>query len=187
MNWGLIKTILILPGNVLVFVPALLVWAFDGTRYETLRATPEDAHFWLGLGVGAVGLVLMIWTVRIFMTFGQGTPAPWDPPQRLVVRGPYRHVRNPMITGVLLFLLAEALLLGSWPITVWLVVFLVANMIYFPLSEERGLEKRFGDDYRLYSANVPRWIPRLKPWSLPEAPPQDPAPNPPARDDASVP
>ena len=182
MKWSLLKTLFILPGTVLVFVPGLIVWASAATRFAAVPASRMDALFWVGLAVGAVGLALMVWTVRIFITFGQGTPAPWDPPQKLVVRGPYRYVRNPMITGVLLFLMMEAFLLRSWPITVWLVVFLVANMIYFPLSEEKGLERRFGDAYRQYSAHVPRWIPRLRPWSPPEVADDGPPGSPADRD-----
>jgi protein-S-isoprenylcysteine O-methyltransferase Ste14 len=98
------------------------------------------------------------------MKFGDGTPAPWDPPQKLVIRGPYRHVRNPMITGVLLMLLAEALWFQSWPLALWMLIFFLGNFVYFPLVEEKGLEKRFGNDYREYKAHVPRWIPRLHPW-----------------------
>jgi protein-S-isoprenylcysteine O-methyltransferase Ste14 len=80
------------------------------------------------------------------------------------VRGPYRYVRNPMIIGTLLMLLAEAMLLRSWPIGAWMVVFFIGNSIYFPLIEEKGLENRFGGDYREYRAHVPRWIPRILPW-----------------------
>jgi protein-S-isoprenylcysteine O-methyltransferase Ste14 len=69
-----------------------------------------------------------------------------------------------MITGVLLMLSAEALLLQSWPIAAWMMLFFIGNAIYFPLVEEKGLEKRFGNEYRDYKANVPRWIPRLRPW-----------------------
>ena len=69
-----------------------------------------------------------------------------------------------MITGAALMLLAETMLFKSWPLALWLVVFFIGNAIYFPLIEEKGLEKRFGDDYRIYKANVPRWIPRPKPW-----------------------
>ncbi len=105
--------------------------------------------------------------MRLFATHGRGTPAPWDPPQRLVVAGPYRHVRNPMITAVLLVLLAEALLLRSWGVAAWLLFFATANMAYFPVIEEPGLRQRFGKAYEDYSTNVPRWIPRLRPWSPP--------------------
>jgi len=110
-------------------------------------------------------LALAVWTVRIFLGFGKGTPAPWAPPRRLVVRGPYRYVRNPMISGVLMLLLAESLFCRSVPLAVWMGVFFAANAVYFPLVEEKGLEKRFGDDYRKYKAHVPRWIPRLTPWN----------------------
>jgi protein-S-isoprenylcysteine O-methyltransferase Ste14 len=95
---------------------------------------------------------------------GEGTIAPWDPPQRLVVRGVYRHVRNPMITGLCLVLLGEALLAASLPLLGLFAFGVIINVIYIPLSEEPGLARRFGDDYLTYKRNVPRWIPRLKPW-----------------------
>ena len=79
--------------------------------------------------------------------------------------GPYRHVRNPMISGVLFILLAEALFFGSLPILAWFTVFLVVNSTYIPLVEEPGLEKRFGEEYIRYKQHVPRWIPRLTPYS----------------------
>lgn len=101
----------------------------------------------------------------LFWQHGNGTPAPWDPPQNLIIRGPYRHVRNPMISGVVFLLIAEALCFRSTPIGVWAAVFFLGNSIYFPMVEEKGLEKRFGDTYLRYKANVPRWIPRLRAWT----------------------
>jgi protein-S-isoprenylcysteine O-methyltransferase Ste14 len=164
MSWGLFRTILILPGTVTVFVPGLLVWASRGTWLACRPATPEDAAFWAALPALCLGLVLAVATVRLFVRHGDGTPAPWDPPKRLVVRGPYRHVRNPMIVGVLLILLAESLLLQSWLLAGWMAFFFLANAAYFPFSEEPALERRFGEDYRRYKANVPRWIPRWRAW-----------------------
>jgi len=64
-------------------------------------------------------------------------------------------------------LLAEALLCRSWPLGGWLIVFFLANAVYFPLVEERGLKKRFGEDYLQYMDSVPRWFPRMKPWTPP--------------------
>jgi protein-S-isoprenylcysteine O-methyltransferase Ste14 len=72
-----------------------------------------------------------------------------------------------MIIGVLLILLAEALLFQSWPIAAWIAVFFIGNSIYFPLVEEKNLEKRFSDNYRQYKAHVRRWIPRLRAWPVP--------------------
>lgn len=167
MGWRLIKSLVALPGTALVLVPALLLWATAGTAVAAAPAAPAQPLFWLALVCLCLGLGLMIWTIAIFATFGKGTLAPWDPPVRLVVRGPYRHVRNPMITGVLLVLLAEAAFLRSWPLAGWWTCFFSANVIYFPCVEEKALEKRFGADYRSYKAQVPRWVPRVTPWRSP--------------------
>ena len=69
-----------------------------------------------------------------------------------------------MISSVLLMLGAESLFFGSWHLAGWMLVFFLGNTIYFPLVEERALERRFGDDYRRYKANVPRWIPSWRAW-----------------------
>ncbi len=156
-----LRAILALPFNVLVVVPALLLWlADDAWRL----AGPADLRLWLALACFVAGVTLMATTIRLFATRGEGTLAPWEPTQRLVVAGPYRYVRNPMISGVLSNLLGLALLFGSWWIFGWFALFAAGNAIYMPVSEEPGLRKRFGDDYARYAENVPRWIPRLSPW-----------------------
>jgi len=118
----------------------------------------------LGAVLLAFGLMLFGWCVGLFARVGQGTLAPWDPTQRLVAEGPYRFVRNPMITGVAAMLLGEAPLFGSLLLALWAVLFIAINHTYFVLSEEPGLAQRFGDSYQVYKANVPRWIPRPRPW-----------------------
>ena len=164
MNLELVKAIVILPGTVLVFVPAAILWVLPESGAAATLAGPAQPRFWLALVLGACGLAFAVWTTRLFRTVGEGTPAPWAPPKRLVVRGPYRHVRNPMITSMLLMLGAECLLFGSWHLAGWMLVFFAGNAIWFPLVEERTLERRFGEDYRRYKANVPRWIPRWRAW-----------------------
>jgi len=121
----------------------------------------------LGAALIGVGLLLVVQTVALLGRVGRGTLAPWDPTARLVVRGPYRRVRNPMISGVLAILLGEAAALGSPALLVWAGVFLFANALYLPLVEERGLLQRFGDDYVRYRAHVPRWVPRATAWEPP--------------------
>jgi protein-S-isoprenylcysteine O-methyltransferase Ste14 len=111
-----------------------------------------------------LGLVLVVATVWLFATVGHGTPEPWKPPQHLVIRGVYRHVRNPMIVGVYFLLFGEAGLAASLPLLIFFVLVVSINAIYIPLSEEPGLVKRFGEEYEVYRRNVPRWIPRLRPW-----------------------
>ena len=164
MVWGLVKTVIALPGTALVFIPMLLVHLTSDTRFAHRLSGPADLPFWVGLVVGSVGLSLSAWTVAFLFKYGDGTPAPWNPPTRFVVRGPYRYVRNPMIIGALLMLAAESLILWSLPVALWTVVFFGGNVVYFEFSEERSLEDRFGDSYRAYRANVPRWIPRFSGW-----------------------
>ena len=164
MNLQLIKAIVILPGTALVFIPGAILWLSVGSPGAMALAGPENLRFWAGLLLGATGLFFAVWTVRLFVKVGKGTPAPWAPPQKLVVRGPYRHVRNPMLTSVNVMLVAESLLLGSWYLAGWMLVFFLLNTVFFIFFEEPGLERRFGEDYRRYRANVPRWIPRRRPW-----------------------
>ena len=161
MVFAWIRTILILPANVLIVIPAVVLYATD------YQWTPNHPAF-VALGACLLlnGLFFAGWTMRLFATRGKGTAAPWNPPKKLVVAGPYRHVRNPMISSVLAMLLAEALLLNSWWIAGLFFLFALLNMIYFPLFEEKELEKRFGADYLAYKRNVPRWIPRLKPYTV---------------------
>lgn len=164
MFWRLLKVVLILPGTALVFIPAVILWLSRDGPHAATAAAPASVRFWCGAPVLGAGLVLAVWTVRLLVSKGQGTPGPWDPPTRFVVAGPYAHVRNPMITGAILILLGEALLLGSWPVAGWALVFFLINTVYFPFVEEPGLERRFGEDYRRYKTHVPRWVPRLTPY-----------------------
>lgn len=154
----------VLPFTVTVLIPWWIaarygiVPAIGGSKVElTLQVC--------GVVVLASGLLLFASTLRRFAVDGRGTLAPWDPPRRLVVRGPYRFVRNPMISGVVLVLAGEAMLLASRPHAVWAVVFVVINLTYIPLLEEPVLRLRFGEPYREYCRHVPRLFPRLRPWS----------------------
>ncbi len=157
-SWRQIRSILALPGVVVVGMPAaILLLARDWRRPGPLALAAAAAS-------AGAGLALMAQTIRLFATRGEGTLAPWDPPSKLVVRGVYRRVRNPMITGVLLVLLGEVLATGSRALAAWLGGAALVNAIYIPLLEEPGLEARFGEDYRTYRRSVPRWVPRLRPW-----------------------
>jgi protein-S-isoprenylcysteine O-methyltransferase Ste14 len=163
-----ILAILLLPGTVTLLVPGLIL----STRASGLTTgfsgdAPRIAAALLGLGLLAAGVLLVVTTVRHFARIGRGTLAPWDPPRHLVVIGVYRYLRNPMISGVVLILLGEALVFGSKGLALWALGFLLGNLINAPLVEEPGLLRRFGEDYRLYKQNVPRWIPRLQPWNPP--------------------
>lgn len=136
-------------------------------RSEPVRH-PHPALRLLGGASLAAGLGLFGWTVALFARRGRGTLAPWDPPEHLVVEGPYRHVRNPMISGVILALFGQAALFASPRTLGWAALFALSNAAYQPLREEPDLEARFGDAYRRYRRHVPRWLPRLSPWAGPQ-------------------
>jgi len=108
----------------------------------------------MGLGVLIVG-----WTVRDFYVIGKGTLAPWDPPQRLVVVGLFRVIRNPMYVGVLTWLGGWSLQRRSWVLALYTVAVAIAFHVRVRLYEEPTLERQFGDDFRRYLATVPRWLP----------------------------
>ena len=72
----LVRAILILPGTVLVVVPALILWLARNTAFGAQPAGIDDPRFWIGLLLFCVGLVFAIWTSRLFVTLGEGTPAP---------------------------------------------------------------------------------------------------------------
>ena len=154
--WRHVRAIGLLPGTVTLVVPGYVVWRNGG-----------ELGWWTPFGVVliALGLLLVVRTVSLLARIGRGTLAPWDATQRLVVRGPYRYVRNPMISGVLAIVLGEAIALRSGPLLLWLAIVFAVNAVYMPLVEEPGLRSRFGEDYDRYRSHVPRWIPRLRPWS----------------------
>jgi protein-S-isoprenylcysteine O-methyltransferase Ste14 len=153
--WRHLAAVALLPGLVTVALPALIVWR-SGANLGPLAV--------VGVPLAALGLVLLISTIKLFASAGRGTLAPWDPTSRLVIRGPYRYVRNPMISGVLFILLGEAAIASSVQLLIWFGAVLAVNAVYLPLVEERGLSRRFGQHYAMYKAHVPRWVPRLQPW-----------------------
>jgi protein-S-isoprenylcysteine O-methyltransferase Ste14 len=165
-TWKHLRAILLLPGIVTIVVPATILYFARLDTFVLRLSYPATciALAVLGGALICLGLVLMVATIRLFVTVGKGTLAPWNPTQRLVVQGIYRHVRNPMISGVSFILLGEALLAASLPLLCWFMFALIVNAVYIPLIEEPGLVKRFGDQYLAYKRNVPRWIPRLTAW-----------------------
>jgi protein-S-isoprenylcysteine O-methyltransferase Ste14 len=163
-----LQAILLLPFMVIVVVPLIILSRTDSLNLGWSLPFPAN---WLPLTLGGtlipLGLVLMVKTITLFAAIGQGTLAPWMPTRRLVVRGVYCHVRNPMISGALCILLGEAVICGSLALCYWFGFFALLNALYIPLFEEPQLAQRFGDDYALYAQNVPRWIPRWTAWQPP--------------------
>lgn len=149
-----IKAIIILPFNVTVVIPVLILYFF-----EFKYSAPPAWVIISGTVLLVIGLAMAVSTMLLFNNIGKGTAAPWAPPRNLVITGPYKYVRNPMITAVLSILLAESFLLNSTALGLWFVLFFLINSIYIPQVEEKQLIKRFGEEYLEYMRKVPRWIP----------------------------
>jgi protein-S-isoprenylcysteine O-methyltransferase Ste14 len=163
--WRHLISILVFPVTVTLVVPALFV-------------TPAHTRPNLGspLNIGLVivggllitgGLGLWIWTVFLFDRIGKGTLGLgklMGEPVHLVVEGPYRHVRNPMISGVLAILLGEAAVAASGLLLLWFAIFLTLQEVAIRFWEEPHLAQRYGSEYLDYRQNVPRWIPRISAW-----------------------
>ena len=145
----------ILPVTALIIVPLYI---------EPDISTKQVSALVTGLFIMCIGLYVMTLTISSFIRIGKGTLAPWSPTRKLVISGMYGHVRNPMISGVLIVLIGESIAILSLNIFIWAVIFFIINNIYFIIYEEPNLEKRFGDEFKEYKKNVPRWIPRLKPF-----------------------
>ena len=158
-----IRAILLLPVMATIIIPAAVVATGGPASADWPLPFPFDVG---GQAIGVLliglGLGLIVNTIALFVRLGHGTLAPWDPTQKLVVRGVYRYVRNPMISAVFCVLLGEAVVLRSIHLLGWFVLFVALNLIYIPLVEEPRLERRFGDDYVQYKRDVPRWIPRSR-------------------------
>src|SRR6266850_1405387 len=142
-------------GFVLVFVPARMLAAAG-------IAVPASTGIWqiAGLLVGAAGAALAIWCVLAFAFISKGTPAVFDPPRRLVIRGPYRFVRNPMYIGGGCAVAGAALYYQSIVLAGYVLLFWAFTAIFVRVYEERALTSSFGEDYRAYCARVGRWWPR---------------------------
>ncbi len=156
-----LKVVLILPGNVLVTIP-VIIFLFTRNSHVYSLLSPNNSLFYFAMVFLALGLFLAIWSVRTFYSKGgDGTPGPWKPVSNLIISGPYRYVRNPMLLGVFFLLLFESILFTSILIFYWFIIFFVVNIIYFKFFEEKELVKRFGDDYENYKKNVPMLFPKL--------------------------
>jgi protein-S-isoprenylcysteine O-methyltransferase Ste14 len=145
----------VLPGTVTVGLP-LALWAMGLSWGGALPAPLRLA----GGAILCVGAAVFVWCAWQFAATGRGTPAPWDPPRRLVTPGLYRLTRNPMYVGVLLVLAGEALIFGAAGLALYALVVAVAFHLRVVLAEEPALRRSFGPDYEAYCRRVPRWLPR---------------------------
>ena len=141
-------------GLLLVLLPAQLL-----SRYGVAPPAAIGALQLAGIAAAIAGAALALWCIATFALVGRGTPAPFDPPRRLVIRGPYAAVRNPMYIGALLALGGASLFYGSLALLGYALAFFVATHLFVALYEEPTLRRSFGAEYEAYCRRVHRWWP----------------------------
>lgn len=144
-------------GFVLVYMPArLLSWS------GIVRPAAIEVRQVAGMVIGAAGAAVALWCIFTFASIGRGTPAPFDPPRRLVIQGPYRFVRNPMYIGAGLALGSAALFYESLPLLGYAGLFFLATHLFVLWYEEPTLLRTFGQEYEAYCRQVGRWWPSVR-------------------------
>ena len=144
---------LLLPGAVAVWVPFYLT--------KNISTYPGISRI-LAIIAFAIGGMIYLWCLWDFATFGRGTPAPIDAPKKLVVRGLYKYIRNPMYVGVLTVVLGWSILYHSLNLLLYALCVAVGFNLFILLYEEPHLRQIFGNQYDEYCKKVGRWLPRLR-------------------------
>ena len=147
---------LIGPGSIIVIIPWLLLSSSVNFPLETGRLRL------LGLVAIVLGALLYFWCAWDFALSGRGTPAPWDPPQRLVSRRLYSKMRNPIFVGIILVLVGEAIVFQSGALLTYAALMWLGFHLRVVYFEEPTLRRKFGAVYEEYCNTVPRWIPGRK-------------------------
>lgn len=149
---SLIFTIVV-PGTVAGYVPYLI----QTSRSECPPTTLGVVRY-AGLIPIVLGVACGLWCAGAFVMRGRGTPAPIDPPTRLVASGLYRYTRNPMYVAVSMVLMGEAIVLESAVQVLYACLIFAAFHIFVIAYEEPHLRRTFDAAYETYCRQVPRWI-----------------------------
>jgi len=142
-------------GLVLVYLPARFL-SWSGIVRPAIIGAPQV----VGMIMVTIGTAIALWCGFTLVFVGKGTPAPFDPPRKLVIRGPYRFVRNPMYIGAGTTLAGAALFYESLSIFIYTGVFFLITHLFVVLYEEPTLRRTFGNEYKAYFGRVSRWLPR---------------------------
>ncbi|MDJ0750695.1 MAG: isoprenylcysteine carboxylmethyltransferase family protein [Woeseiaceae bacterium] len=122
---------------------------------------PETLSRFVSVPIIGAGLAITAWSVIHFLRV-KGTPVPFNPPPTLVDSGPYRYVRNPMISGVFLLLFGTGFAIGSLSLVlVFVPLYVLAHLWEIKNIEEPELARRLGDAYLDYRRRTPMFFPRV--------------------------
>lgn len=132
----------------------------------SVRILPWDGvRFILAALLSILGMVFVIWSNIFLLLKGRGGPTDIGGicvsprTQALVVTGPYRHTRNPMVFGVHAVYMALAVYLNSAACLAVLILFFLLIVKSVLKGEEKRLSEDFGEAYAIYKANTPMVVP----------------------------
>ncbi len=151
-----LKTLLftiVAPGTVTALLPYFILTRTHASSIGPFR--------YIGIPVVCLGIAIYAWCAWSFAFKGRGTPAPIDPPKKLIIEGLYRCMRNPMYVGVLTILAGEVFWFASPMLLVYAGIVAGVFHAFVRLYEEPKLQNLFGGQYTAYCNTVPRWWPRL--------------------------
>ena len=160
--WAILGSLVFLvlaPG----FVAGLVPWWLSRWQVQPPLFGLMAVRF-AGLALIAMGTPALLDSFARFALQGLGTPAPILPTQHLVVTGLYRYVRNPMYLGVGSVIMGQGLFFGNRQVLGYGLFVGLSFHLFILAYEEPTLRRTFGEEYERYCANVPRWIPRRRPW-----------------------
>ncbi len=143
---------LLVPGTAGVLIPLRIA-------ARPIPAPTVEVWSIVGLVLLAAGAAGYFWCLSLFALTGRGTPAPIDPPRHLVVRGPYRFVRNPIYVSAVAVVLGWAAYFHSTEVFVYAIVLAGAFHLFVVTVEEPTLQHKFGESYTHYRHTVRRWLP----------------------------
>lgn len=144
---------IVVPSTLAIYLPWLLV---------SEQTTRTGVWLFISLALFLLGGAGYLWCLWSFATVGQGTPAPFDAPTKLVVRGLYHHIRNPMYGSILTLLCGWIALFPSLPLLLYVLSVGFCIHLFVLLYEEPHLQKIFGDSYDNYRRQVSRWVPSIR-------------------------
>lgn len=159
---GSVLFLVVAPGTVICLVP----WWISKWKVQPMPPGFSIVQL-LGVLILAASILVLLEAFARFALQGIGTPAPVLPTHHLVVTGLYRHVRNPMYVAVVGAILGQSMILGNLILVLYAALVWLVSHLFVVLYEEPTLRRKFGAEYAEFCANVPRWVPRLRPWNGP--------------------
>lgn len=157
---------LLTPLGLVIFGAFTALFVFAGIMVDRLLGLPyplpAGARLPVSIPLMSAGLAVTAWSAFHFLK-AKGTPVPFNPPPKVVNTGPYRYARNPMLTGVFMFLFGLGFCVNSFSLVFFFTPLYVAiNVWELKYIEEPELIKRLGDEYIEYREQTPMFIPGCK-------------------------